>query len=126
MDEAKYFYRNAIFSSADKIISLVDIDNPDADNHVLEGWFGGVFQLADGKHTIEELIGLMTAQYNGNPPANLKDTINSVIERLVESKFIVLSDVATELPYYLSMPYEMLDIEKAKEMLANDKANFSK
>ena len=76
-----------------------------------------VLQLADGKHTIAELHQYMVSQYNGNPPDNLKETLNSVIERLVESKLIVLTENETELPYYLSMPYEMLDLDKAEELL---------
>ncbi len=125
MDATKYFYRNAIFSKSGSQIALVDIENPEADKQILEDWFGGIFQLADGKHTVDELYYLMASRYNGNPPDNLKDTIHSVIERMVESKFLVLTDVATELPYYLSMPFENLDIEKAKKLLANDRANVN-
>jgi len=77
--------------------------------------------LADGQHTVEELYNLLSHKYKENPPANLKETIHSVLDRLVEANFIVLTDEKTELPYYLSMAYEYLDIEKAKKLLNEDR-----
>jgi hypothetical protein len=125
MDTSQFFYRNAIFSKSGNQVSLVDIENPEAEKHVLEGWFEAIFQLADGQHTVDELYFLTASRYNGNPPGNLNETIYSVLERMVESKIVVLADIATELPYYLSMPYELLDIEKAKKLLATDRANVN-
>ncbi|MDP6908633.1 MAG: hypothetical protein QF371_03965, partial [Flavobacteriales bacterium] len=114
MDTTQYFYRNIIFSKQGQTISIVDIFNPEEKGEVLEPWFGIVVQMADGQHTIDELFDYLATRYNGTPPPNLKETITSVVERLVESKFIVLTKEATELPYYLSVPAERLDLEKAK------------
>ncbi len=121
MDTSKYFYRNVIFSKKENQISLMDINNPDNERQTLEPWFGVVLQLADGQHTIDELYSLLSNKYKGAPPANLKETIHSVIERLAKSNLIMLTDKVTELPYYLSRPYEYLDIEKAKKLLKEDR-----
>ncbi len=121
MDTTKYFYRNVIFSKKENQISLIDINNPDNERQTLEPWFGVVLQLADGQHTIDELYSLLSNKYKGASPANLKETIHSVIERLAKSNLIMLTDKVTELPYYLSRPYEYLDIEKAKKLLKEDR-----
>ncbi len=121
MDTTKYFYRNVIFSKKENQISLIDINNPDKEKQTLEPWFGVVLQLADGQHTIDELYSLLSNKYKGAPPANLKETIHSVIKRLAKSNLIMLTDKVTELPYYLSRPYEYLDIEKAKKLLKEDR-----
>ncbi|VAV84885.1 hypothetical protein MNBD_BACTEROID02-1987 [hydrothermal vent metagenome] len=125
MDTSKYFYRNVIFSKTKNQVSLIDIYNPENKKQVLEPWFGVVLQLADGQHTIDELFSLLSEKYKENPPANLKKTIHSVIERLVKSNLIMLTGKATELPYYLSRSYEHLDIEKAKKLIKEDKINLS-
>ncbi len=113
-----------MFSKKDKTISLFDIDNPEGEKKVLDPWFGIVFQLADGQHTIQELFHFMTDQYSGNPPENLRDTIESVLKRLAESKLIMIVEKATELPYYLSAPFEFLDPVKAKDLYLLDKKDF--
>jgi hypothetical protein len=123
MDTSQYFYRNVIISKEGEKVSLMDIYNPDNKGQALESWFGLVLQLADGQHTIEELFQNLSSKYNSVPPTNLEQTIHSVIERLTKLKFIVLTKEATELPYYLSLPYEQLDIAKAKKTLEQDNIN---
>ena len=54
------------------------------------------------------------------PPRELERTIESVIERLTETDVIKLADQAVTLPYYLSLPAEKLDMEKAKQFMADD------
>ena len=125
MDAAKYFYRNVIYSKSGTTVAIVDIHNPEKAKETLEPWLGMVLQLADGQHTIQELVDLLSTRYGGNPPANLEETVHSVVERLAESKLIMLTDVKTDLPYYLSMPVEMMDIEKAKQLLAIDRADVN-
>jgi hypothetical protein len=125
MDTSQFFYRNAIFSKQGKSIFLIDFDNPDKKQQELEPWFGMVFQLADGQHTLEQLYQYIAMQYNGDTPQNLSDTLKSVVDRMIEGKLIVLTKEATALPYYLSMPYEMLDIEKAKKELSKDRFNLN-
>ena len=125
MNTKQYFYRNVIFSKQGKTISIIDIYNPNNDREELDPWFGMVLQLADGQHTIDQLLQFMTTQYNGMPPENLGETIHSVVQRLADNKLIVLTEKPTELPYYLSLPYEMLDIEKAKKELSKDKIHLN-
>ena len=121
MDNKQFFYRNVIFSKTGNQVSLIDLYNPDKKKHDLEPWFGVVLQLADGQHTIDELINLLSNKYKEEPPTNLEKTILSVVERLAETNLIVLTDERTELPYYLSRPFEHLDIEKAKKLLKEDR-----
>lgn len=118
MKNAQYFYRNAIFSNINSQVSLVDINNPDMKTP-LEEWLGIVVSLADGQHTIQELIDYMGSQYQQAPP-NLEETLHSVIERLEEGKIIQLSEKAISLPYYLQYPIERLDLVKAQVLIAKD------
>ena len=120
MNSSHYFYRNIIFSKQGKEISLIDINDP-SQNEKLDPWFGMVIQLADGQHTLNQFYSFMKSQYNGSTPPNIDETLESVVKRMVEAKFIILSEEKVNLPYYLSMPHEMLDIEKAKKLLAKDR-----
>ncbi len=118
MDKSQYFYRTVVFTRKAGIIALADINNPQESTE-LEEWFGAVISLADGKHTLEELAVFMRQQYQ-QIPTSLDDTLESVIERLIEGKMIKLSEKAVELPYYLAAPIEQLDIEKAQTLIKED------
>jgi len=126
MDTSNYFYRNTVFSKEENKVSLVDLFNPDNERHELEPWLGLILQLADGQHTIEELHYFLADKYQDTTPENLKKTIHSVIQRLVSLHFVVLTKEPTDLPYYLSLPYELLDIEKAKKLLEQDQIKNNK
>ncbi len=117
MDTTQYFYRNSIISKKGNTISLADIDNPKQQGEVLESWFGIVMTLADGQHSIDELVQYMAAHYPQGAPHNLKDTLVSVVERLSDSRLIVLSKEKVELPYYLSAPIEQLDLDVARKQM---------
>ncbi len=121
MDKAQYFYRTVIFTRKAGIIALADINNPQETTE-LEEWFGVVISLADGKHTLQELTDFMRQQYQ-QVPESLDDTLESVIERLLEGDMIKLSKKAVELPYYLSAPIEQLDIKKSQKLIAEDGYN---
>ena len=114
-----------IFSKQGKTISIIDIHNPKNVQEELDPWFAMVFQLGDGQHTIDQLCQFMATQYNGMPPENLEQTLISVVERMAETRMIMLTEKQTDLPYYLSMPYELLDIEKAKKELAKDRVDLN-
>lgn len=118
MDKTQYFYRTAIFTRKDNQVSLVDIEKPD-DTTPMEDWMAIVVSLADGRHTVNELIAYMGSQYR-SAPQELEDTLHSVLERLQEGKIVQLSEQAVELPYYLAEPLESLDIEKAKKLIKED------
>ena len=87
-------------------------------------WLGIVVSLADGQHTIQQMIDYMSKQYR-EAPVNLEETLHSVVERLEEGKIIQLSKSVVSLPYYLTLPIEELDIEKAKKMIMEDGYNSS-
>jgi len=118
LDKSHYFYRTVIFTRKAGIVALADISNP-TETTALEEWFGVVISLADGKHTLQELTDFMAKQYQ-QKPERLDDTLESVIERLVESKMLKLSTQAVELPYYLAAPIEQLDIDKARKLIIED------
>ncbi len=118
MDKSQYFYRTVVFTRKAGIVALADINNPQ-ESTKLEEWFGVVISLADGKHTLQELISFMAQQYP-QKPERLEDTIESVIERLLEGNMVKLSKDAVELPYYLDAPIEQLDIEKAQKLIKED------
>lgn len=125
MEATKYFYRNVIFSKKGDKIALIDLDNPDKIGKPLDRWLGLVLQLADGQHTVKELVPFLAQRYFEGSPDNLEKTIYSTVERLEFMQFIVLTDEKTVLPYYLSLPYEQLDIEKAKKLIEEDKESAS-
>jgi len=118
MNNSQYFYRTAIFTRKDNQVALADINQP-GNTSPLEDWMGIVVSLADGKHSIQELIDYMAGRYQ-QVPDNLEKTLHSVIERLQEGQIIQLSDNAVELPYYLASPIEELDREKALELIKKD------
>jgi len=121
MNNEQYFYRTAIFTRRDNQIALADIHQPDQVTP-LDDWMGTVVSLADGHHSIEQLIDYMGSQYT-EPPANLQQTLHSVIERLVEGKLIGLSGSAVTLPYYLAEPIEDLDLKVARTQIEEDGFN---
>ncbi|MCP4879264.1 MAG: PqqD family protein [Gammaproteobacteria bacterium] len=121
MDNAQYFYRKVVFTRKNNQIALADINQPD-NISPLEDWMGTVISLADGIHTIQELIDYLKQQYEV-APVNLEETLHSVVERLLEGELIQLSDTKVDLPYYLALPIEQLDIEKAKQLMAEEEHN---
>ncbi|MEH6550282.1 MAG: hypothetical protein V7711_17470 [Pseudomonadales bacterium] len=118
MDNTEYFYRTVVFTRANDQIALADIDQPEKITP-LDEWLGIVISLADGNHSILELIDYLRQRYQV-PPANLEDTLHSAIERLMDGKLIRLSKTTVTLPYYLASPIEELDIEKAKQLIEED------
>lgn len=118
MDKSQFFYRTVIFTRKAGIVALADINNPQ-ESTKLEEWFGIVISLADGKHTLGQLVDFMRQQYP-QVPERLDDTLDSVIDRLLESKMLKLNNKAVELPYYLAAPIEQLDIEKAQKLIEED------
>lgn len=120
MDTSQYFYRTVIFSKQGEKISLVDIHDPEKEALAFEPWLGVVVSLADGQHTIRELIDGIASRYDGEPPGDLQRTLESAIERLMETEVIKLNDEPVELPYYLSLPVERMNLEQAKQSMADD------
>jgi hypothetical protein len=118
MNNSQYFYRTIIFSQKDNQVAIADIHQPEKISP-LEGWMGIVISLADGHHSIQELIDYLRGRY-AEPPQNLEKTLHSIIERLEEGKLLQLSSKAVTLPYYLASPIEQLDLQKAKGLIQED------
>lgn len=113
MDNSQFFFRNIPFTRKDGLVALVDIFQP-TNTTSLDEWLGTVVSLADGHHTIQQMIDYLSSQYP-SPPDNLDKTLHSVIERLVDGDIIQLSKRVTTVPYHLSAPIEELDIERARK-----------
>jgi hypothetical protein len=119
LDKSQYFYRTVVFSRLGEQVALADVENPDQRTE-LEPWFAVVISLADGKHTLQELLDYLAASYRGNVPPDLEKTIDSVIDRLNEGKLLQFSEKPVALPYYLEHPIEEMDLNKAKKLIAED------
>ena len=120
MDTSQYISRCVVFSKSGDKVSLVDLHNPDAEPFVYEPWLGLVVTLADGQHTIGELISYAAQHYASGPPSGLDATIESAIERLSETGTVRLSEEPVELPYYLTLPAERLDVPRALQLMEED------
>ncbi len=116
---SKYFARTVLYTRRDGQVLLVDMHDASL-SQALEPWLGRVFLLADGSHTVQELIDFVGRQYAGGPPPSLARTLDSVIERLDQSRIIRFSDEPVTLPYYLSLPAEEQDPERSHRLMVED------
>ena len=80
MDKFQYFSRCVVFSKQGNQVSLVDLHDPEAEALAYEPWLGLVVSLADGQHTIQQLIDYSAGHYQEGPPAELDSTIESALE----------------------------------------------
>ena len=120
MDKFQYISRCVVFSKKGDKVSLVDLSNPEVEPLVYEPWLGLVVALADGQHTIQELISYASQHYANGPPGELVPTIESAVKRLSETGIVRLSDEPIELPYYLTLPAERLDVPRALHLMAEN------
>ncbi|HEA25627.1 MAG TPA: PqqD family peptide modification chaperone [Ectothiorhodospiraceae bacterium] len=119
MDHAHYFKRTAVYKVEENEISVVDVHENNTITP-LDPWMGAVVSLADGQHTIAQLIQHMSAQYPDGAPEKLTETLESVIDRLTETDVIELTLRPSILPYYLRLPMNEQDPKQATEMMIND------
>lgn len=120
MDRTQFISRCVVFSKQGDKVSLIDLHNPDATAHTYEPWLGLVVSLADGQHTIAELIEYLSGHYREGSPEQLGETIESAVERLAETGTIRLTGDSVQLPYYLSEPAERLDVPRALHLMVED------
>ncbi len=119
MDREQFFYRIAVFANYEGEIGLVNVH--EGNNFMpLDDWLGSIVSLADGQHTIGDFINLISSQYPSGPPADLEKHIEEMIQHLIDIQAIRLTNEAVEMPYYLSMPAEEQDIDKAKKLMIED------
>lgn len=119
MDHEHYFKRNSVYRIEGDTVSLVDVDDNNAVTP-LDPWLGMVVSLADGQHTVSQLIQHLASQYRDGAPNNLTETTESVVKRLCDSNVVILSPQPTTLPYYLSRPLDELEPKYATEMMIKD------
>ncbi len=119
MEHTYYFKRNTVYKVDGDDIAVVDVKQNNALTP-LDPWMATIVLLADGQHTIDQLIQHMTSQYLEGAPENLIETIESVVTRLTESDVIELTMRPTLLPYYLRIPMDEQDPKKATEMMIAD------
>ncbi len=119
MNHDQYIKRNIVYKFEGDTVSLVDVHD---NNNLtpLDPWMGVVVSLADGQHTVAQLVQHMAGQYPQGAPDNLVTTIESVIKRLIEADVISLTFQPSTLPYYLSMPIDDLDPKIATDIMIND------
>jgi hypothetical protein len=120
MNRSQYISRCVVFSKKGDKVSLIDLYNPDLEPLVYESWLGLVVALADGQHTIQELISYTSQHYANGPPGGLDSTIESAVKRLSETGIVRLSYEPIELPYYLTLPAERLDVPRALHLMAEN------
>ena len=114
-----YFKRSTVYKIEGDTTSVVDVQDNNAVTP-LDPWMARVVLLADGQHTIEQFIHYMTGFYADGAPENLGETIDSVISRLTESNVIELTVRPSILPYYLRIPIDEQEPEKATKMMIAD------
>ena len=119
MEHVHYFKRNTVYKVEGESISVVNVQENNALTP-LDPWMAMVVSLADGQHTIDQLIQHMTGLYPDGAPDNLVETIESVVSRLTESEVIELTARPSLLPYYLRIPIDEQDPKQATEMMIND------
>ncbi len=119
LKKESYFFRAVIYAIHNDKVLLVDVKNP-KESTPLDPWLGRVVALADGQHTIQELMDFLASQYPNGAPENLADTVESVVKRLQETHVIHLSDEPVELPYYLAIPANEQDSERASALIEKD------
>ena len=119
MEHAYYFKRNTVYKVDGDEISIVDVKSSNTLT-TLDPWMSRIVLLADGQHTLDQLIQYMTAQYPDGAPSNLVETIDSVVTRLTESEVIELTMRPSLLPYYLRLPIDEQDPKEATAMMIKD------
>ncbi len=119
MEHTYYFKRNTVYKVNGDEISVVDVKDNNSLT-TLDPWMARIVSLADGQHTIDQLIEHMTAQYPDGAPSNLIETIESVITRLTENEVIELTMRPSLLPYYLRLPIDEQDPKEATAMMIKD------
>jgi hypothetical protein len=119
LNHSHYFSRTTVYRVAGDTVSLIDVHDNNAVTP-LDPWMGAVIALADGQHTVAQLMQHMAGQYPNGAPANLAETIGSVIQRLSDSGALKLTPEAVTLPYYLAMPLDAQEPKLATELMVND------
>ena len=115
---SNYFHRTLVHTYVNNHIVLIDNSSPRM--ITLDPWPELVISLADGKHSIQELIDHIGSSYKGAPPSDYKKTIMSVVLSLKNAGYIRITTGKYELPYYLAIPHNEQNKIKSKELMLKD------
>lgn len=116
--DALYFIRNTRYVMMKERLVLVERDR--AGMVTVDEWPQLVYLSADGEHTVGEFISVLGKQYASGMPQGFEAQTRQVIRDLASRGYIALLPTKKQLPYYLSMPVEQQDKEKAKTLTEAD------
>lgn len=119
MNKDHYFYRIAVYTHHDGEIGLVNVHDNNR-LYPLDEWLGSIINLADGQHTVNDFIIYISKQYPAGPPDDFEIQVEGMFNHLIDIQALRLANDPVELPYYLSLPAENQDIEKAKALMIED------
>jgi hypothetical protein len=113
-----FFRRKARFDVLNDHIVVADPKQPRM--VTLDSWLELVFQMADGEHTVGQMIAHLGKGYDGGPPAGLDQQIIEIVNNLVQLGFVELVAEGKPLPFYLSQPVSKQDPAAAKAAMMQD------
>ncbi|MCI0638175.1 MAG: hypothetical protein L0Y72_25025 [Gemmataceae bacterium] len=113
-----YFRRTARFDLLNGHIVVADPKQPRM--VTLDPWLELVFQMADGEHTIDQMIVHLGKGYEGGSPAGLDQQVLDIVNHLVAEGFVELVANSTTLPFYLTEPVSKQDAAEAKAAMLRD------
>ncbi len=119
MDKSHYFYRIAVYTHHEGDVGLVNVHDSNR-LYPLDEWLGTIINLADGQHTMGDFIAFISQQYPAGPPENFDEQVEQMFQHLIDIQALRMAAEPVELPYYLSIPAEDQDIEKAKTLMIED------
>jgi hypothetical protein len=116
--DSKYFIRNTRYMMMKERLMLKERSR--AGLVTMDEWYEVVFLGADGEHTVAEFIKALGNDYPDGVPEGLADQTRQIIGELEARGYIALSDEKKTLPYYLAIPIEQQDRERAKLLMEAD------
>lgn len=116
--DSKYFSRNTCYTMLKDKFVLVERDRPGV--VTMDEWPQLVFLGADGEISVGAFIAALGKQYQGGPPPGLAEQTRGLVKDLAARGYIALHERKRKLPYYLSIPVEQQDQERAKAQMEAD------
>lgn len=116
--DAQYFIRNTRYTVLKERLVLIERER--AGMVTVDEWPQLVYMSADGQHTVGEFIAALGKHYSTGMPRGFDGQTRRVVHDMVSLGYIALIQAKKSLPYYLSMPIEQQDKERAKVLMEAD------